>query len=411
MVCSRCGSSTPPRDGVCVVCGAPMAPATGRAPGQTPRPPTGPITGAITGPASGAATGPVSHPSEGETQLGMTPVPPASGSGGEGAGKTSGQGFLSPGHDFGSRYHIIRLLGAGGMGAVYQAWDRSSKWRWRSRSCGRRRPPTPGDTIAAERRFKRELLLARQVTHKNVVRIHDLGEIDGIKYITMPYVQGSDLASIIRREGRMPVDRVLAIAKQIGAGLAAAHEAGVVHRDLKPANIMIDADDSALIMDFGIARSAAGGMTMTVGRGRRHDRVHGARAGARRSRRSARGHLRVRADRERHAARPETKRREHGGRRADGAHPAGARVGAVDRSDDPGLARRARDPLSRAESRRAVRADQRGARGARGRRSRRPHDRDSRHRPDGRDVADCRSTCRRQPRGQERRAGSSWLRR
>ena len=111
------------------------------------------------------------------------------------------------------------------------------------------------------------MLLARQVTHKNVVRIHDLGEIDGITYITMPYVQGSDLASIIRREGRMPVDRVLAIAKQIGAGLAAAHDAGVIHRDLKPANIMIDADDSALIMDFGIARSAAGGMTMTVGAG------------------------------------------------------------------------------------------------------------------------------------------------
>ena len=116
---------------------------------------------------------------------------------------------------------------------------------------------SPGETVAAERRFKRELLLARQVTHKNVVRIHDLGEIDGITYITMPYVQGSDLASIIRREGRLPVDRTLAIAKQIGAGLVAAHDAGVIHRDLKPANIMIDADDNALIMDFGIARSAA----------------------------------------------------------------------------------------------------------------------------------------------------------
>ena len=287
MVCSRCGSSAPPRDGVCVVCGAPLGPEAARASGgQTPRPPTGPITGAIAGPASGAGTGPISHPPEGETQLGMTPVPPASGSGGEGAGKMTGQGFLSPGHDFGSRYHIIRLLGVGGMGAVYQAWDQTLEVAVAIKvirpqaTAPIRRPRRP-----LERRFKRELLLARQVTHKNVVRIHDLGEIDGITYITMPYVQGSDLASILSREGRLPVDRALAIAQQIGAGLAAAHEAGVVHRDLKPANIMVDADDDALIMDFGIARSRrSAGMTMTVRRGRRHDRVHGAGAGARRGR-------------------------------------------------------------------------------------------------------------------------------
>jgi serine/threonine protein kinase len=244
-----------------------MAPAIGPAPGQTPRPPTGPITGPLTGATRVAGTDPISRPFEGETQLGMTPVPPASGSGGEGAGRTTGQGFLSPGHDFGSRYHIIRLLGAGGMGAVYQAWDRTLEVAVAIKIMRPQAAIDPGDTVAAERRFKRELLLARQVTHKNVVRIHDLGEIDGITYITMPYVQGSDLASIIRREGRMPVDRVLSIAKQIGAGLIAAHDAGVIHRDLKPANIMIDADDSALIMDFGIARSAAGGMTMTVGAG------------------------------------------------------------------------------------------------------------------------------------------------
>jgi len=201
MVCSRCGSSTPPRDGVCVVCGAPMAPATGRAPGHTPRPPTGPITGPIADPASGAGTGPLSRPHEGETQLGLTPVPPASGSGGEGAGRTSGQGFLNPGHDFGARYHIIRLLGAGGMGAVYQAWDRTLEVAVAIKIVRPQAAASPGETVAAERRFKRELLLARQVTHKNVVRIHDLGEIDGITYITMPYVQGSDLASIMMLAG------------------------------------------------------------------------------------------------------------------------------------------------------------------------------------------------------------------
>ena len=300
----------------------------------------------------------------------------------------TGQGFLSPGHDFGSRYHIIRLLGAGGMGAVYQAWDRTLEVAVAIKIVRPQAGADPDATVAAERRFKRELLLARQVTHKNVVRIHDLGEIDGITYITMPYVQGSDLASIIRREGRMPVDRALAIAKQIGAGLVAAHDAGVIHRDLKPANIMIDADDSALIMDFGIARSAAGGMTMTVGAGV--------------------GTIEYMA--------PEQARGEAVDQRADiyafglivndmllGRRQSGeatavaelmARirhapaVGPVDRSDDPGMARRARDALSRAESRRAVRADEGGARRARGRRARRPHDRDSGPRPDGRDVDD-----------------------
>jgi tetratricopeptide (TPR) repeat protein len=109
-----------------------------------------------------------------------------------------------------------------------------------------------------ERRFKRELLLARQVTHKNVVRIHDLGEIDGIKYITMSYVDGTDLATLIRQQGRLPVPKVLRIMRSVVEGLVAAHTADVVHRDLKPANIMIDANGDALIMDFGIARSIGG---------------------------------------------------------------------------------------------------------------------------------------------------------
>src|SRR4029077_6730514 len=108
----------------------------------------------------------------------------------------------------------------------------------------------------AERRFKQELLLARQVTHKNVVRIHDINEIDGIKYITMPFIQGNDLATVLRRDGKLPLPRALHLGRQIADGLAAAHEAGVVHRDLKPANVMIGADDHALIMDFGISASA-----------------------------------------------------------------------------------------------------------------------------------------------------------
>jgi len=158
---------------------------------------------------------------------------------------------------FGSRYHIIRELGVGGMGAVYQAWDAELGVAVAIKVI---RPDVVADPIAAaelQRRFKRELLLARQVTHKNVVRIHDLGEIDGIKYITMSYVEGGDLASFLRTQGRLPVQQVIRIARDVVAGLVEAHKAGVVHRDLKPANIMLAKEGHALIMDFGIASSSA----------------------------------------------------------------------------------------------------------------------------------------------------------
>jgi serine/threonine protein kinase/Flp pilus assembly protein TadD len=176
-------------------------------------------------------------------------------------------GPLAVGQAFSTRYHIIRLLGAGGMGAVYQAWDAelgvsvALKVILLDRHSG-------SASSELEKRFKNELLLARQVTHKNVVRIHDLGEIDGIKYITMPYVQGDDLATLLRRETRLPIARALSFARQIAGGLEAAHDAGVVHRDLKPPNIMIGADDLALIMDFGISASTveatAGGVIGTL---------------------------------------------------------------------------------------------------------------------------------------------------
>ncbi|MBA3886239.1 MAG: serine/threonine protein kinase, partial [Acidobacteria bacterium] len=179
---------------------------------------------------------------------------------------SSGTGPLAVGQNFGPRYHIIRCVGAGGMGAVYQAWDKELEVAVAVKVI---RPDAIADRAQAEeleRRFKRELVLARKVTHKNVVRIHDIGEIDGVKYITMPYVQGSDLATILKREHRLPLDRALMVGRQIVEGLVAAHEAGVVHRDLKPANIMLDAEDHACIMDFGIARStsAATGFAMTV---------------------------------------------------------------------------------------------------------------------------------------------------
>jgi tetratricopeptide (TPR) repeat protein/tRNA A-37 threonylcarbamoyl transferase component Bud32 len=176
-----------------------------------------------------------------------------------------GTGPLELGAPFGTRYRILRELGAGGMGVVYQAWDAELGVAVALKVV---RPEVSNDPEISQevtRRFKRELLLARQVTHKNVVRIHDLGEIDGIKYITMPYIEGRDLAGVLRERGQLPAPEALRIGKQVAAGLLAAHDAGVVHRDLKPENIMIDSDGQALIMDFGISRSVTtGNATVTA---------------------------------------------------------------------------------------------------------------------------------------------------
>ena len=186
--------------------------------------------------------GPADAPTISMAALGGVPAPPL-------------RAPLEPGQAFGSRYHIIRLLGVGGMGAVYQAWDAELGVAVAIKVI---RPDVMADARTAaevERRFKRELLLARQVTHKNVVRIFDLGTIGGIKYITMSYVEGVDLATLIRREGRQPIRDVLRIARSVVSALVSAHAAGVVHRDLKPANIVVQRDGEALVMDFGIALS------------------------------------------------------------------------------------------------------------------------------------------------------------
>jgi eukaryotic-like serine/threonine-protein kinase len=166
-------------------------------------------------------------------------------------------GPLSVGQQFG-RYTIIRLLGIGGMGAVYQAWDETLEVPVALKVILPEAVATESAAEDLERRFKRELLLARQVTHRNVVRIHDLGELEGIKYITMSFVNGVDLATMLASQGRLPVPEALRILRGVVAGLIAAHDAGVVHRDLKPANIMVEsATGEPLIMDFGIARSSS----------------------------------------------------------------------------------------------------------------------------------------------------------
>lgn len=193
---------------------------------------------------------------------------------------------MVPGQVFDNRYRIIRLLGAGGMGAVYQAWDDHLSLAVAIKLVRAELTADPASVSDIERRFRRELLFARQVTHKHVVRIHDLGEVDGVIYLTMPFVPGRDLAKSLQRDGRWPVARALVIYRQVVAGLVAAHQAGVVHRDLKPANIMIDEQGQAQIMDFGIARSAEPGSTISGGLvGTVHymapEQLHGAQAEAR----------------------------------------------------------------------------------------------------------------------------------
>ena len=219
---------------------------------------------AVPGTDPGATTLATSQEDEAATRLAQPAARPSTGGlRRTGTGRTPGNGHkgegpLEVGQAFGTRYHIIRVLGVGGMGAVYQAWDAELGVSVAVKVI---RPEIAADPEAAreiERRFKRELLLARQVTHKNVVRIHDLGEIDGIKYITMPYLDGSDLATILKQEAKLPLSRALHIIRGVVSGLVPAHEAGVVHRDLKPANIMVGTDDEPTIMDFGIARSAGG---------------------------------------------------------------------------------------------------------------------------------------------------------
>ena len=172
-------------------------------------------------------------------------------------GAWSGQ-LLPAGVVLGQRYEIIQMLGEGGMGAVYKARDVELD---RVIALKVIRPELASEPEVLQR-FKQELILARQVTDRNVIRIFDLGEADGIKFITMEYVEGESLYQILRRRGKVEVKEAIEIMKQMLSGLQAAHREGVIHRDLKPGNIMRDSQGRVVIMDFGLARSiGVDGMT------------------------------------------------------------------------------------------------------------------------------------------------------
>ena len=147
------------------------------------------------------------------------------------------------------RYRIVAMLGRGGMGEVYRADDMKLGQTVALKFLPHRFVSDP-DRLS---RFMNEVRTARQVAHPNVCRVYDVGEADGEHFISMEFVQGEDLATLLRRIGRLPGDKALQIARQICAGLAAAHERGVIHRDLKPANVMLDERGTARITDFGLA--------------------------------------------------------------------------------------------------------------------------------------------------------------
>lgn len=161
------------------------------------------------------------------------------------------EAILEIGTVLGGRYQILQMLGLGGMGAVYKAHDKELD---RLIALKVIRPDIAKHPEALAR-FRQELLTARQVTHKNVVRIFDIGDADGLKFITMEYVSGKDLHSILAERGKLPLAETLLIVRQMCSALASAHAEGVVHRDLKPGNIMRDENGRIVVMDFGLARS------------------------------------------------------------------------------------------------------------------------------------------------------------
>jgi len=158
---------------------------------------------------------------------------------------------LTTGSTFAGRYQIIEELGKGGMGKVYKAQDTDLKEKVAIKLL---KPEIAADKKTIER-FRNELKFARKIRHKNVCQMYDLNKEEGAHYITMEYVDGEDLKSMIRMMGQLSSGKTIFIAKQICEGLVEAHRLGVVHRDLKPQNIMIDKDGNTRIMDFGIARS------------------------------------------------------------------------------------------------------------------------------------------------------------
>ncbi len=223
MTCHSCAKDVPESSRFCLSCGAALN-------GSVPLP-------------TQTVAEPPSTPTPARTPS-HSPLSSSSGSLNEGR-------FL-PGALLANRYRIVALLGRGGMGEVYRAHDLTLGQEVALKFL----PEVAARNPAALARFYNEVRIARQVSHPNVCRVYDLGEVDGQPYLSMEYVDGEDLGSLLRRIGRLPSDKAVEIARQMCAGLAAAHAKGVLHRDLKPANVMLNGRGTAVVTDFGLAALA-----------------------------------------------------------------------------------------------------------------------------------------------------------
>jgi len=224
MRCPNCRSEVADTAASCRACGEPLTSAS--------QLPTGLATPSVAAAARRVPSSPVGRLSSSET---------------------IDAGGFTPGTVLSDRYRIIGLLGRGGMGEVYRADDLKL-----GQPVALKFLP---DRLSSDRalldRFFAEVRTSRSVAHPNVCRVYDIGEVEGRHFISMEYVDGEDLASLLRRIGRLPQDKALELSRQLCAGLSAAHERGVLHRDLKPANVMVDGRGRARIMDFGLAVAAS----------------------------------------------------------------------------------------------------------------------------------------------------------
>jgi eukaryotic-like serine/threonine-protein kinase len=279
MICPSCKGENAPRALQCAHCGAALPKADDRlgphldqedrtidgpAPSARPRPQESPNVSILSKTPSG--TLPAGEQAADSSDLIARPggalggSRPASFS--RGASRASLPGSLESGMDFGPRFRIEELLGAGGMGKVYKAFDKVLS---RTVALKTLQPELVTDPTVIQR-FKQELLLASKISHKNILRIHDLNEFEGTNYITMAFIEGKDLNQLLKEEGPLSLERTLKIIRQLCEALDAAHAEGVVHRDFKPHNVLVGKDDHAYVSDFGLAtslESAQMGMTRT----------------------------------------------------------------------------------------------------------------------------------------------------
>lgn len=189
-------------------------------------------------------------------------VTPRSSSQSRSSSYSSFSGGLQPGMEFGPRFLIEKLLGEGGMGKVYKAYDKELERIVALKTLQPELVSDPKVTL----RFKQELLLASKISHRNILRIHDLSDLDGVKYITMAFIEGRDLNQVLKEDRPLPLERALHIGRQLCEALDAAHSEGVVHRDFKPHNVLVAKNDQVYVSDFGLAtslESAKMGMTRT----------------------------------------------------------------------------------------------------------------------------------------------------